>query len=173
MVVVGVYAAASVWEFTTKDAVTPDEKSALVYFVAVSGKNTDATIWDGDMVVGNFGEKKIPKNVTIFPYKASPGEHYFMVNGLNWVAVRADLEANKRYIVKINNVPFINILVAEALTKAEGDEFFNHKKTTYVKFADDYRASFTKAKIIREAQDKLKESKNENMEVTLTKGHGF
>jgi hypothetical protein len=167
MVAVGVYAAASVWELTTKDAVTPDENSVVIYFVGGKGLGS---VWDGDTPIGNFNEKKVPGKA-IIPYKTTPGQHYFLFNATNWTDIVAELEPNKQYVVVINWIPapFATIVVPSAGKASD----LNDKKAKYVKFSDDWRAGFAKGKTLSEAQVKFQEVKNDGSEVSLSGANGF
>jgi hypothetical protein len=168
MVAVGVYAAEPLFNFITEQ-IKPDAESAVVYFVG--GRYTSASIWDGDKPIGNYAEKKIPNTDVIVPYKTTPGEHYFMFNATNWVALRANLEPNKRYVIRVEWIPapFATIVVVNPGT----EDLLNTKKARTVVFTDSWRANFAKGKALQEVQAKLKEAVSENIEVTLTSANGF
>lgn len=173
LVAVCAYAAEPAYNFIT-EKIMPDGKSAVVYFVG--GKYTSASVWDGEKPVGDFSEKKVPKKMAIIPYKTTPGEHYFMFHGANWIAMRANLAANKRYIVNIDWIPgpFVTFVAANPVTAAEGEEkLLNHKNAKYLIFTDSWRADYAKGKTLEEAQKELKEAKGKGMEVSLNAAFAF
>lgn len=154
---------------TIKDPITPDDQSAIVYFI---GNKNSGTVWDGETPIGDFDEVFFAN----MAWKTTPGIHYFMVNTFNWVVMKADLEANKHYFLKIesipNPVPFAKDIIALRIIKPEdGEAWLRQVKT--VSFTDKWRADFAKGKQLKEAMEHLREAQNDqSMEIDLTGIHG-
>ncbi len=80
--------------------VSPPEGKALVTFVRPSnfGGAISFGLWDGDIFIGILGP-----DMSI-QYETAPGEHYFIARAENWACVKADLVANRQYVIKANPV---------------------------------------------------------------------
>lgn len=78
----------------------PEQGKALVTFVRPSGFGSAISfgLWDSDTFVGILGSKRC------IQYKAVPGEHYFLARAENWSCVKADLAADRHYVIKANPV---------------------------------------------------------------------
>lgn len=78
----------------------PEQGKALVTFVRPSsfGGAISFGLWDGDTFVGILGPK------LCIQYEAVPGEHYFLARAENWSGVKADLAADRHYVIKANPV---------------------------------------------------------------------
>jgi len=78
----------------------PEQGKALVTFVRPStlGAAIRFRIWDGDTFVGILG-----KDLCI-QYEAVPGEHYFLARAENSSCVKADLAADRHYVIKASPV---------------------------------------------------------------------
>jgi hypothetical protein len=78
----------------------PEQGKALVTFVRPSGFGGAISfgLWDGDTFVGILGPD------LCIQYEAVPGEHYFLARAENWSCVKADLAADRHYVIKANPV---------------------------------------------------------------------
>jgi hypothetical protein len=151
--------------YSLVDPVAPDDDSAVVYFWGVS--SSKAVIWDGETPIGDWG--KGPFGGVTIAWKTTPGEHYFMGNASNWVVMKADLEANKKYFVRVLEVPqplpvtFISMTVYDPNA---GEELL--KSSKIISFSDQWRAGFAQGKPLKEAQEQLQKAQNDTkMETTL------
>jgi hypothetical protein len=150
----------------------PDNKTAIVYII---GDQKSGVVWDGEKPVGNFMESTAwQSNIE---YVTTPGPHYFMFNTFNWITTKADLQANKRYYIKIetipNPIPFSQaIIVARVLAAEDVDKWM--KKGKNISFSDEWRAKFAQGKDLKEAQDQLQKARNDkSLTVTLTGKDGI
>jgi hypothetical protein len=157
--------------------IMPDENSAVIYFMGGKGYGD---VWDGDRPVGSFDAKKVPMIIPWIAYKATPGEHYFIINASNWIVVRADLEPGKRYFLKITEVPTIAFLTVVAVYPIGGDAgeaTLNHKSTKLLHFSDQWRADFLKkdkkGKLLKEVREKLQEAQDKQMDIDLPREFGI
>jgi len=151
------------------EAVMPDEQSAVIYFIGA--KRDGASVWDGETPIADFNEGSI---VGAYAWKTTPGEHYFMVNTFNWVVMRADLEANKRYYIKLemipNPVPFSKDFVGMRIVDPkDGEQWIGYSNKP---LTDEWRAAFAQGKRLQEARQQLQEAKNKQMSVDLRGIHG-
>jgi len=150
----------------TREPIRPDDQSSVVYFFGF--QNDGASVWDGEKPIGDFGESYFMSN---FAYKTNPGEHYFMFNTFNWVVMKADLQPNKCYYIKVdtmpNPIPFSkNFVYPIKLGEKDGEEWI--KRTTNKTFSDSWRAKFAQGRLFKEAQDHLRDAMNDKkMEVDL------
>jgi hypothetical protein len=148
------------------EPVLPDRQSAVVYFFGY--KSDKASVWDGTTPIGDFGEGASRGNIA---WKTTPGEHYFMANTFNWAVIRANLQANKTYYVKLewipNPIPFAKNFVAFSVLEPEdGEDWFNKSRTT--SFTDEWRAKYAQGERLQEAREQLQEARNDrSMEVRL------
>jgi hypothetical protein len=103
----------------TKPIVQPQPGKALVTFVRPSfvGGAITFGIWDSDNFVGvlSAGQR--------IDCEMVPGPHYFLARAENWSCVKADLAANRHYVIKVN--PFIGVWKArvamDPVTKSNYD----------------------------------------------------
>jgi len=149
--------------YSLVDPVTPDDKSAVVYFI---GGNMKAAIWDGETPIGDFRECP-PFNLVNMVWKTTPGTHYFIANASNWITMKAKLEANKRYFVQVYEVPQpLNIVTFVAMRVVEnGDQFLKQK---ILSFSDKWRAEFAQEKRLKEVRVHLQSAQSDtSMETTL------
>jgi hypothetical protein len=157
--------------------IMPDENSVVVYF---KGSNGWGDIWDGDKPVGSFDAKKVPIIGTMIAYKTTPGEHYFIVHASNWIVVRADLEAGKRYnlnVTMIPSPPFTTLIAVYPLGADSLELRLSQKSTKLLSFSDAWRADFLKkdkkGKYLKEVREELKEAQSKDMDVTLPRDYGI
>ena len=146
--------------------VVPDDQSAVVYFFG--SKNDGANVWDGETPIGDFAEGPFIGNLA---WKTTPGEHYFMVNTFNWVAMRADLQANKAYYIKLetipNPVPFSKDFVAMRIMEPTAGEAWV-KQAKAFSFTDEWRAKYAQGKRFQQLKEHLQKARNDkSMEITL------
>jgi len=75
----------------------PEPGKALVTFVNISPRATafSFAVWDGEELVG------VLDGGTCTERQVAPGEHYFLGQSENWSCVKADLAANKHYVVRL------------------------------------------------------------------------
>src|SRR3954470_20902740 len=80
---------------------TAPADKALVNFVRPSnwGGGEDLPIFDGRKLIGNVEGKMI------FPYLATPGEHWFIANKGHVSVVKADLKAGQVYDIAVDIAP--------------------------------------------------------------------
>jgi hypothetical protein len=150
----------------------PDRQSVVVYF---QGSSDFGAIWDGDKPVGNFNERGMPF-LPIIVHKTTPGEHYFIAHANNWVVVRARLDANKRYFVKITQVPsppFTKFVAMYPMDAKDGEEAVNYKISKTIAFSDERKAEFAQGEQLKEVQEKLKEARSKGMEVNMSGKDGI
>ena len=76
----------------------PEQGKSLVTFMRPSGFGGAITfgMWDSEDFVGILGAG------TCIQRQVVPGEHYFLARAENWSCVKANLEANKQYVIKAN-----------------------------------------------------------------------
>jgi len=149
----------------------PDAKTAVVYFY---GGNRDCgVVWDGEKPVGDFSES----GRAVMVWRTTPGSHYFIYKGFNYIVMRAELDANKRYYVHImpipNPIPFArDILSARVVVPEEGEERVN--STRLVLFTDTWREEFLQKEQdeLKEVQGYLKEAKAKSMPVDMKRSDG-
>jgi hypothetical protein len=79
----------------------PEQLKALVTFIRPDRIDTiwyggaiAFGIWDGENAVGVLGEGRCLQHERV------PGEHYFFGQAGNWSCVKADLAANRHYVIK-------------------------------------------------------------------------
>jgi hypothetical protein len=149
----------------------PDAQTAVVYFIATNSRA--GVVWDGETPVGDFGESGDSAMV----WRTTPGSHYFIYKGFNFIVMRADLDPNKRYYVHVmtipNPIPFSrDMLSARVLTPDEGEKWF--KVTTIVSFTDQWREEFLQKEkdALKEVQEQLREAKGKSMPVDMKKSDG-
>jgi hypothetical protein len=153
------------------DPEMPDAKTAVVYFV---GGNRDCgVVWDGETPVGDFSES----GHAVMAWRTTPGSHYFIYKGFNYIVMRAELDANKRYYAHImpipNPIPFArDILSARVITPDEGERWL--RSTKIVLFTDTWRGEFLEKEKeeLKEVQGFLKEAKAKSMPVDMKKTDG-
>lgn len=89
----------------------PEQGKALVTFIrpSVVGAAIRFRLWDGDTFVGILG-----KGLCI-QYEAVPGEHYFLARAENSSCVKADLAADRHYVIKAS--PAIGVWKARVALK--------------------------------------------------------
>ena len=153
-----------------EEPLTPDANSAVIYFF---GTRSSGNIWDGETPIGSFSEGPLVAGIA---YKTTPGEHYFMANASNWVVMRADLEPNKRYYLRISPLPsppFTQLIAMVRLNKEEGDAWMQQVKHQPISFTDEWRAEFAQGKRLQGAQENLQSAKNKSMEVDLSGINGY
>lgn len=147
------------------ETVMPDEESAVVYFIGF--KKDGASVWDGETPIADFAEGSF---TGVYAWKTTPGEHYFMVNTFNWVVMRADLEANKRYYIKLemipNPIPFSKDFVGmRILDPKDGYQWIGYSSEP---FSDEWRARYAQGKRLQEAQQQLQEAKGKQLNIDLS-----
>jgi len=145
---------------STPDApVLPDAQSAVVYFFGY--KSHGASVWDGEMPIGDFGKGPV---VGYLVWKTKPGQHFFLANTFNWNVIKANLQANKTYYVKLeeipNPVPFAKrMVVMRPLEPEDGEKWLKKSRTTT--FTDEWRANFAQGKLLEEAKEQLQKARND------------
>ncbi|MDR2952542.1 MAG: hypothetical protein LBU82_04785 [Treponema sp.] len=141
----------------------PDEQSAVVYFIGFKS----GSVWDGETPIGEFEGN----NILSMPWKTTPGEHYFLANTFNWITMRANLQANKTYYVKLerwpNPVPFSQNLVSlKVMEPEDAAEWIKYSRNA--SFTDEWRAEFAQGKLLQEVKENLQEAKaDKSMEISL------
>ena len=80
--------------------VSPPQGKTLVTFVRPSnfGGAISFGVWDGEIFIGILGP-----DMSI-QYETTPGEHYFLARAENWACVKADLAADRQYVIKANPI---------------------------------------------------------------------
>jgi len=153
-----------------KPPVLPDAQSAIVYFIS---DGSDGVVWDGETPVGDFGESK---NSNIM-WKTKPGSHYFIVSAFNYIVMRAELEPNKSYYVRVetirNPIPFASDMIALRVVKPEeGERWLKVYKIAL--FNDEWRTNFLNKEkdAVKEAQTRLKEAKSKSLSIDLKGSDG-
>jgi len=149
----------------------PDAKTAVVYFV---GSSRDCgVVWDGEKPVGDFDES----GHAVMMWRTTPGTHYFIYKGFNYVVMRAELDANKRYYAHImripNPIPFVrDLLSARVIDPEEGERWL--RSTKIVSFTDVWREEFLQKEQedLKEVQGYLKEAKAKSMPVDMKRTDG-
>jgi hypothetical protein len=157
---------------TVEELPAPDARSAVVYFQGVKGLGA---VWDGDKPVANYNEKSMP-HTPIVPYKTTPGEHYFIAHANNWVVLRARLEANKEYFVRIKvmpSPPFTTFVTIVPAFWDEGDKFLDSGFTKIITFTDEWKAEFATEERLKEVREELQDARSRSMEVELRAEHGI
>jgi len=157
--------------FEVIQPIIPDAQSAVVYFIG----SKYGIIFDGTTPVGDF--TKLKKNTNL-AYKTTPGEHYFAYGALMGVmsVIKADLQANKRYYVKVDYVPvpYAPLYIMNILEPAEGAASLENKKLQTVQFLDEWRDAFSQKKLnanlAKKAEENTQEAKNGTREVKLLSG---
>ena len=149
----------------------PDAKTAVVYFLG--NDHRSGVVWDGETPVGDFDES----GYSVMVWRTTPGTHYFTFKSFNYVVMRAELDANKRYYAHImsisNPIPFAkDMLSARVITPDEGEKWLNWAKI--VLFTDKWREEFLQKEQgeLKEVQDILKEAKGKAMPVDMKKADG-
>jgi len=153
------------------DPLMPGAKTAIVNFI---GSNSACgVVWDEDTPIGDFYESGYSNIV----WETTPGSHYFIIDGFNYIVLRADLEANKRYYVNImtipNPIPFASaILATRTVSPDEGENWI--KRVKMVSFTDKWRSDFVQNKKdkIKDTQKRLQEAKASSMNVNIKKTDG-
>ena len=98
----------------------PEQGRALVTFIrpAWVGGAISFGLWDSDNLVG------VLVSGQCIQYQTVPGEHYFLARSENWSCVKADLAADKHYVIKTN--PFMGMWKArvafDPMTKSDYEE---------------------------------------------------
>jgi len=149
----------------------PDAKTAVVYFV---GSDRDSgVVWDGETPAGDFNES----GHAVMMWRTTPGSHYFVYKGFNYIVMRAELDANKRYYVHImpipNPIPFArDFLSARVVTPDEGEKWL--KSTRIISFTDKWREEFLEKEKddLKEVQGYLKEAKGKSMPIDMKRSDG-
>lgn len=104
----------------TKPISEPKQGKALVTLIRPSrlGGAIAFGMWDGGNLIG------VLQAGNCIQYEALPGEHYFLARAENWSCVKADLAANKHYVIKAN--PFMGVwkarIALDPITKADYEE---------------------------------------------------
>jgi hypothetical protein len=155
-------ACASVPDGAEESTLTPDDSSAIVYFLQPSmlSGGGDIVIWDGESPVGKiYGG--LNRNVAC---RAEPGAHCFMANRFNWSTVKVEIQANNVYYISLNwapnPLPFTNaFVILELKTQKDGQEQFMKNEKT-IAFTDDWRKEFINS-LSKEDLAKMRESLND------------
>jgi len=98
----------------------PQQGKALVTLIRPSfvGGAIAFGMWDSDNLIGVLQAGKC------IHYETVPGEHYFLARAENWSCVKADLAANRHYVIKAN--PFMGVwkarIALDPITKADYEE---------------------------------------------------
>ncbi len=98
----------------------PEQGKALVTFIrpAWVGGAISFGFWDSDNLVG------VLVSGQCIQYQTVPGEHYFLARSENWSCVKADLAADRHYVIKAN--PFMGMWKArvalDPMTKSDYEE---------------------------------------------------
>jgi len=149
----------------------PDAKTAVVYFIGADHRC--GVVWDGETPVGDFDES----GYSNIMWRTTPGSHYFIYKAFNYIVMRAELEANKRYYVHVmaisNPIPFAkDILSARVVTPDEGENWLTRPKI--VSFTDKWREEFLQKEQddLKDVQGYLKEAKAKSMPVDMKKTDG-
>ena len=158
-------------DFEVIQPIMPDAQSAVVYFIG----SKYGVVFDGTTPVGNFGKLKKNSNLA---YRTTPGEHYFAYGAPMGVmaVIKADLQANKRYYVKVDYVPvpYVPIFLMNILDPAEGAASLENKKLQTVQFPDAWRDTFSQsrknASLIRKAEENTQEARSGTRQVALLSG---
>lgn len=81
---------------------TPAPGKALIHFVRPSfyGAGQSMLLWHEQRFIGNLEAGELVQ------YEIEPGEHVFMVSGVGWGFVRAEVLANRSYFLK-GNIDFV------------------------------------------------------------------
>ncbi len=76
------------------------DDQTLVTFIrpSIIGGAISFGLFDGNKTIGVLSPGKR------IDYVTTPGEHYFLARAENWSCVKANLEANKHYVIKTNVV---------------------------------------------------------------------
>jgi hypothetical protein len=75
----------------------PSDKAVVTFIRATAfGGAIDFGIWDGERVVGVLDPR------AYIQYTCDPGEHVFLGRAENWSAVKATLEAGRKYYILAN-----------------------------------------------------------------------
>jgi hypothetical protein len=153
------------------DPEMPDAKTAVVYFLG--NDHSSGVVWDGETPVGDFGES----GYSVMMWRTTPGTHYFIYKAFNYIVMRAELDANKRYYAHImsisNPIPFAkDMLAVRVITPDEGEKWLNRAKI--VSFTDKWREEFLEKEKdeLTDVQGYLKESKAKAMPVDMKKTDG-
>jgi len=145
LVVLMAFAAGSVFakDFEVIEPIMPDAQSAVVYFIG----SKYGVIFDGSTPVGNFGKLKKNSNLA---YRTTPGEHFFAYGAPMGVmaVIKANLQANRRYYVKVDYVPvpYVPIFLMNILDPADGAASLENKKIQTVQFPDAWRNTFSQSR---------------------------
>ena len=160
--------------FEVIEPIMPDENSAVVYFI---GWKNMGDVWDGEKPIGTFNGKT--PLYPIIAYKTTPGSHYFLANASNWLAMRADLEPNKRYFVRILpapiSPPFTQFIIMHIWGTDDGEAYVNKttKQRKILSYTDAWRAEFAQGKRLKEAQENFQDAQGRLTEVDLSGEHGI
>lgn len=160
-------ACASTAYTTLERADLPDNKSAIVYFI---GNSNCGAVWDGEVPVGDF-LYTTPRQQNM-QWITTPGIHYFMANTFNWITMKANLEPNKSYYVKIETIPNPlpfgrNFIALRVLTPDDGEKWL--KQAKIISFTEEWRNDYAKGKESKEAQEQLQKAKSDaTLGTTLT-----
>jgi hypothetical protein len=159
--------------YTSIDPVMPNQ-NVVIYFRGSADLNT-GSIWDGEKPIGDYNEKGLPM-VPIFVYETTPGEHYFIAHASNWVTMRVNLEANKRYFIGISSVPsppFTTFIAMYPMDAADLEEAIASRWSDTLAFTDEWRAEFAQGKLLAEVKENLQDAKGKSMEVSMTGKDGI
>lgn len=98
----------------------PQQGKALVTLIRPSyvGGAIAFGMWDGDNLIGVLQAGKR------IQYETTPGEHYFLARAENWSCVKAELAANRHYVIKAN--PFMGVwkarIALDPITKGDYEQ---------------------------------------------------
>ena len=100
----------------------PGQGKALVTFIRPSGLGSAISfgLWDGDTFVGILGTNRC------IQYQAVPGEHYFLARAENWSCVKADLAADRQYVIKA--IPVMGVLKARVVMSPLNKSLYDNER---------------------------------------------
>jgi len=155
-------ACASVPTGAEEATLTPDDSSAVVYFLQPNTRmgGGNIAIWDGENPVGEINGG-LDRNIA---YRAEPGTHYFMAKRFNWSKAEVEIQANNVYYISLNwapnPLPFANaFVILELLTQNDGQQQFRKNGKT-ITFTDDWRNTY-KSSLSKEDLAGMRETLND------------
>ena len=123
------------------ESLTPDNRSAVVYFYDLS--STKAEIWDGERPVGIF--EGVPMTAAgCLQWRTTPGAHTFVARRTNNAHLKMNLQANRTYIIEVAKIPSpVGTIVALREIDKEREETIKRRyRLENITFSDEWRQEF-------------------------------